>query len=137
MTLDSTLIAAATAAAVAFGKGILGGAAKDAWTKIKSLIAGKDEKAVGTALEAVEAKPESDGRKAVLSEELAESEFATDEQFVALLGELKAALDADTNPEIQNIIGNTIVNTGSGSLVMGNDNVTGGAGSTISVNPDS
>src|SRR5687767_12049379 len=97
--ITTTLLAALIAGAAAATTEVAGQAIKDAYNSLKTLVVaklgGKGE--VANAIQQVEAKPDSSGRKDVLKEELesavaAEPAIAQDQALLAKAQELIALL---------------------------------------------
>lgn len=88
----SIILTSLVAGATVVGKGVAGEVVKDAYTKLKGVLL-REFGAKGdmeTALAQVEDKPESDGRKSVLEEELETAKAAQDDEIVQ---SAKAMLD--------------------------------------------
>ncbi|MFL5539719.1 MAG: hypothetical protein ACJ8J0_12040 [Longimicrobiaceae bacterium] len=102
----------------------LGAAAvKDAYAGLKALLVrkfGADSK-VTEAVDGVEARPESEGRKAVLAEELAAAGAGDDEEIVRAARALAAAVEAHGGPAVsvqQNVQGDGNVFSGTGNVTV-------------------
>jgi hypothetical protein len=130
-----TLIVSAIALGAAAGaKDVVPQAIKDAYAGFKALVVRKFGGAanaahVGDAVKQVEDKPESEGRKAVLQEEIEAAKPAIDAELIAkaeaLLKQLQDAGQAPAG------VSYTATLTGSGAIAQGPGAVAGGAGSTI------
>jgi hypothetical protein len=87
-----TMIVAALAMGAAEGlKATAVDVVKDAYAGLKGLLARKYPK---VGVEAIEEKPESEARRAVVAEDLAEAGAGSDEELLALVGKLVEALRA-------------------------------------------
>jgi hypothetical protein len=111
-------IATAIAAAVA---NLGATAVKDAYAGLKALLVRKfgPESRVAEAIDGVEAKPESEGRKTVLAEELAASRAGEDEEIVRAANTLAAAVEANGGPAVsvqQTVHGDRNVFSGTGNV---------------------
>lgn len=84
------ITAAILAVAPALASDLLTSAAKDAYEGVKALVRRKwgEKSAIDTAIEAVEEKPESQGKAAVLQEEVAAVGAAQDPELLAAVQQL-------------------------------------------------
>jgi hypothetical protein len=80
----SIILTALVAGATVVGKGVAGEAVKDAYTQLKGMLLHKfgSKGDIGSAIAQVEDKPESDGRKVVLEEELETAKATQDDEIV-------------------------------------------------------
>lgn len=90
MDAETTIIVAAAAAHA--GKSLIGEVVKDAWKALKGFISRKAPDAA-QAVEALEAKPDSEGRRLTVKEEIAG--LRDDAEFRGLLAALETALRKD------------------------------------------
>jgi hypothetical protein len=96
-------------------------AVKDAYAGLKTLLVRKfgAESKVAEAVDGVEARPESEGRKTVLAEVLAAADAAADEEFVRAAGALAAAVEAHGGSAVsvqQTVHGDGNVFSGTGNV---------------------
>ncbi|HEX6373075.1 MAG TPA: hypothetical protein VF006_29400 [Longimicrobium sp.] len=96
-------------------------AVKDAYAGLKSLLVRKfgADSRVGAAVEGVEAQPASEGRRAVLAEEVAAARAAQDEELVRAAAALAAAVEAQGGEAVsvrQTVHGDRNVFSGTGSV---------------------
>jgi hypothetical protein len=130
-----TLIVSAVALGAAAGaKDVVPQAIKDAYAGFKALVVRKlggaaNAANVEDAVKQVEDKPESEGRKAVLQEEIEAAKPAIDPELIAkaeaLLKQLQEAGQAPAG------VSYTATLTGSGAIAQGPGAIAGGPGSTI------
>lgn len=123
------IVTALAAGAVAASKDVATQAIKDAYTGLKALIARKfsGNSDVAIALEQVEKKPDSEGRKATLAEELTAAEADQDAELVK---QAQALLNLLKKHEPNLAATYTATLTGSGAIAQGGS-VAGGKGSTV------
>ena len=118
----TALIAGATASV----KGITSQLITDTYTVIKNKISEKfgQTNQASKALEELEINPESEARKNVLAEELADLKVSEDAEIIELAKKLIQALQSETNggQHIKNI-----------QKVKGDHNVVVGSGSTVNI----
>jgi histidinol dehydrogenase len=96
-------------------------AVKDAYAGLKALLVRKfgAESRVAEAVDGVEARPDSEGRKTVLAEELAAARAADDEEIIRAAGALAAAVEAQGGPAVsvqQTVHGDGNVFSGTGNV---------------------
>jgi len=118
-------VAAVLGGAAALAGKIASKAVEDAYNALKGLLVRK----LGERSEAVEAvakletKPDSEGRKATVAEELAAAKVAEDPTLLAAARRLQAALDqlpAESLAQVQHAVGSYIAQASSGSTAMVN-----------------
>lgn len=104
-------------------------AVEDAYGALKGLLLrrlGADSDAA-EAIAKLEAKPDGEGRKATLAEELAEAKLADDPEVKEAAGRLQAALEqlpAGSRAQIQHAVGNYIAQAsggGTATVTVGRD----------------
>ena len=119
-------IVAAVLGAVAASAGkVASKAVEDAYGALKGLLVRKlGEKAEAVeALAKLEAKPDSDGRKATVAEELAGAKVADDPDLLDAARRLQAALDqlpAEGRAHVQHAVGSYIAQASGGSTATVN-----------------
>jgi hypothetical protein len=122
--VDAIVAALLGGLAASAGK-VASAAVEDAYGALKGLLLRKLGQ-TGEAAEAIaklEAKPDSDARKAVVAEELAAAKVADDSELVTAAQRLQAALDqlsAEARSQVQHAVGNYIAQASDGSTATVN-----------------
>ena len=130
--VTTTIVTALVAGTVAASKDVATQAIKDAYGGLKALVVRKlGKKAeVKAAVEAVEKKPDSEGRKTVLAEELQAAEAGEDAEVVARAKELLALLEgAGEKPAVSyraDVRGSGAIAQGKGAVATGEGGVAAG-----------
>ncbi|MGB8689577.1 MAG: hypothetical protein WCD53_19865 [Microcoleus sp.] len=114
--MDPITTAFVTALAIPMAKDVI----KDCYEALKAALKNKfgEESDVVNAVEQLEKKPDSEGRKATLQEEVENAKIYNDPQMVKLAEELLSKLKEQ--PGGQEILNQTQTNTVSGVTVGGN-----------------
>jgi hypothetical protein len=123
--VDAILAALIGGAAASAGKVVVSKAVEDAYSALKALLVHKlGEKS--DAVEAVaklEAKPDSEGRKATMAEELNAARVTHDPELLDAARRLQAALEqlpAGGRTQVQNSVGSYIAQASGGSTATVN-----------------
>ena len=100
-------------------------AVEEAYNGLKSLLVRKlgDKSEAADAIAKVEAKPDSEPRKAMLAEELSAAKVANDPELLEIARRLQSALDqlpAESRAHVQNTIGNYIAQASGASTASVN-----------------
>lgn len=122
----SALIAALVAGSIEAAKPTAAQFVRDAYAGLKAIITRKVGKAAAP-IQAVEEKPGSDTRQAVLKEELVEARVDQDNEVLDAMATLLDALRQHAPQSVPNVV--TSIRTGGGALFQGA--VTLGEGSTL------
>lgn len=120
--------------AAAAGK-VASKAVEDAYGALKALLLRKlgDSSDAADAIAKLEAKPDSEGRKAILAEELATAGIADDGELLEAARKLRAALEqlpGEARAHVQNAAGRYIAQASGGSTATVNVNRTDPASKT-------
>jgi hypothetical protein len=102
-------------------------AVADSFRALKELLVRKlgDKSEAAVALTKLEDKPDSDGRKATLAEELKDAKVEDDPELVQAARRLQAALDqlpTESRAHVQHAVGNYIAQASGGSTATVNVN---------------
>ena len=119
------IVAALLGGLAALADKVASEAVKDAYRALKALLLRKlgDGSEAAEAITKLETKPDSEGRKAMVAEELAEAKVADDHELAEAARRLQAALaelPADARAQVQQAIGRYIAQASGGSTATVN-----------------
>ena len=123
--MADSIVAALLGGLAALAGKVASKAVEDAYGALKGLLlrTSGDKSAAAEAITKLEARPDSEGRKATVAEELTAAKVADDRELLEAARRLQAALDqlpAEGRNQVQNAIGNHIAQASGGSTATVN-----------------